>query len=61
MGAAQTVSRPLLPLREKVDWRAAPRRMRGDGRIASATAPSNTPHPPLRGTFSPKGRRDRVR
>jgi len=53
------VTRSLLPLWEKVDWRGAPRRMRGAGRNASACAPSNTPHPiSLRpATFSHKGRR----
>ena len=61
-------SRLLLPLREKVDRRAAPRRMRGVGRSGAGQkrAPlvkrrfsSNTPHPPLRGTFSHKARRHR--
>ena len=59
------ILRPLLPLWEKVspsDLRSKDeirRRMRGVGRIANISAPSNTPHPTsLRSaTFSHKGRR----
>ena len=56
------VVRPLLPLREKVDRRAAPRRMRGGGRseawqklapLLKRRVPSSTPHPPLRGCPGP--------
>ena len=57
MGRVDLGSSPL-PLRERVD-RA--QRETGEGFLAASSAlggKSQSPHPPLRGTFSRKGRRE---
>jgi len=50
----------LLPLWEKVDWRAAPRRMRGVGRSAVGAKLEHPSSVAFGDTFSHKGRRENV-